>query len=49
MPSEADPIACNSDGLGCFATDPAAAEALLRQAFQGLPHEKGILVNLGLP
>jgi len=49
MPRAADPVACNSDGLECFAAgDPAAAEALLRQAFQGLSHEKGILVNLGL-
>lgn len=49
MPAAADPVACNSDGLECFADgDPAAAEVLLRQAFQGLPHERGILVNLGL-
>ena len=49
MPRVADPLACNSGGLDCFAAgDPAAAEALLRQAFQGLPQERGILVNLGL-
>lgn len=49
MPAVVDPVACNSDGLECFAAgDPAAAEALLRRAFQGLPDERGILVNLGL-
>lgn len=49
MPAEADPVAYNSEGLECFAAgDPAAAEALLGQAYQGLPQEKGILVNLGL-
>ena len=49
MATAADPVACNSDGLECFASgDPAGAESLLRKAFQGLPHERGILVNLGL-
>ena len=49
MAASVDPVACNSNGLDCFAAgDPAAAEALLRQAFQGLAHERGILVNLGL-
>ena len=49
MPALADPVECNSDGLEYFASgDPAAAESLLRKAFQGLPHERGILVNLGL-
>ena len=47
MPALADPVECNSDGLEYFASgDPAAAESLLRKAFQGLPHERGILVNL---
>ena len=37
------------NGLEYFAAgDPAAAETLLRQAFQGLPNERGNLVNLGL-
>ena len=49
MPEVSDPVAWNSDGLEYFAAgNPAAAEALLRQAFRGLPHERGILVNLGL-
>ena len=49
MLQTADPVACNSGGLDCFAAgDPTAAEALLRKAFQGLPEERGILVNLGL-
>jgi len=49
MPAAVDPIACNSEGLECFAAgDPTTAEDLLRKAFQGLPAEKGILVNLGL-
>ena len=49
MLQDADPAVCNSAGLECFAAgDPAAAEVLLRQAFQGLARERGILVNLGL-
>lgn len=49
MPAAADPVACNSDGLESFASgDPSGAETLLRQAFRGIPHERGILVNLGL-
>ena len=44
MPALADPVECNSDGLEYFASgDPAAAESLLRKAFQGLPHERGFL------
>ena len=49
MRAAADPVQCNSDGLESFAAgDPAAAEHLLRQSFQGIPDERGILVNLGL-
>jgi hypothetical protein len=44
-----DPIQCNNEGLACFASgDPAAADALLKQAYANLPEESGILVNLGL-
>ena len=33
MPAAADPFACNSEGLECFAAgNPSAAEALLRQS-----------------
>ena len=48
MRPASDPVACNSDGLECFAAgDARTAETLLRQAFQELP-ERWILVNLGL-
>ena len=49
MRAAADPVDCNTKGLESFAAgDPVAAETLLRQAFQGLPNELGILVNMGL-
>ena len=49
MPAVVDPATYNHRGLECFAAgDPSAAEALLREAFKELPHERGILVNLGL-
>ena len=49
MPAAADPLACNNDGLECFAAgNPTAADFLLRQAFQGLPHERGICTGLAL-
>ena len=49
MRASADPVDCNTKGLESFAAgDPVAAETLLRQAFQGLPNELGILVNMGL-
>ena len=49
MPALADPVACNSDGLECFAAgDPAAAENYCDRPSRAYPMKKGILVNLGL-
>ena len=46
---QSDPADLNNTGLDYFASGrPSKAEEFLKLAFEGMPEQKGILVNLDL-